>query len=353
MTALLILKQKIKEFYGEHDTWILPILKFILAFGLFKGINTSLGFMGKLDNIFVVLILALICSVMPINAMTILGCVLIIGHCYAVGIEVAGFALLLMILLMILFLRFTSKDNVALVMTPVSFVFHIPAAVPIGCGLLRGPASAVPAGCGVILYYFMRLVKDKAGVLQGKETEAVQKLQILLDGLVKNQEMWLAIIAFAAVTLLVYLIRRSSFDYSWRIAVVTGAVVYIVLMLFGSMFMSITMEIGSVIIAGVVSAVIGLVIEFFVLGVDYSRSEVTQFEDDEYVYYVKAVPKSLVSQTRKSVKKFSSNKKSDDSDIDEYEDIEEKLEQDAAPVQHVSEEDFDFEKQLEESLKDL
>ena len=212
MTALLILKQKIKEFYGEHDTWILPILKFILAFGLFKGINTSLGFMGKLDNIFVVLILALICSVMPINAMTILGCVLIIGHCYAVGIEVAGFALLLMILLMILFLRFTSKDNVALVMTPVSFVFHIPAAVPIGCGLLRGPASAVPAGCGVILYYFMRLVKDKAGVLQGKETEAVQKLQILLDGLVKNQEMWLAIIAFAAVTLLVYLIRRSSFD---------------------------------------------------------------------------------------------------------------------------------------------
>ena len=199
----------------------------------------------------------------------------------------------------------------------------------------------------------MRLVKDKAGVLQGKETEAIQKLQILLDGLVKNQEMWLAIIAFAAVTLLVYLIRRSSFDYSWRIAVVTGAVVYIVLMLFGSMFRSITMAMGSVIIAGVVSAVIGLVIEFFVLGVDYSRSEVTQFEDDEYVYYVKAVPKSLVSQTRKSVKKFSSNKKSDDSDIDEYEDIEEKLEQDAAPVQHVSEEDFDFEKQLEESLKDL
>lgn len=132
---------------------------------------------------------------------------------------------------------------------------------------------------------------------------------------------------------------------------VTGAVVYIVLMLFGSMFMSISMEMGSVIIAGVVSALIGLVIEFFVLGVDYSRSEVTQFEDDEYVYYVKAVPKSLVSQTKKSVKKFSSNKKSDDSDLDDLD--EETLEQDAAPVEHVSEEDFDFEKQLEESLKDL
>lgn len=59
-----------------------------------------------------------------------------------------------------------------------------------------------------------------------------------------------------------------------------------------------------------------------------------------------------MSQTKKSVKKFSSNKKSDDRDLDE-EDIEEDLVQDAAPVEHVSEEDFDFEKQLEESLKDL
>ena len=39
MTALLILKQKIKEFYGEHDTWILPILKFILAFGFSKALT--------------------------------------------------------------------------------------------------------------------------------------------------------------------------------------------------------------------------------------------------------------------------------------------------------------------------
>ena len=52
------------------------------------------------------------------------------------------------------------------------------------------------------------------------------------------------------------------------------------------------------------------------------------------------------------MKKFSSNKKSDDRDLDE-EDLEEDLVQDAAPVEHVSEEDFDFEKQLEESLKDL
>ena len=74
----------------------------------------------------------------------------------------------------------------------------IPAAVPVGCGILRGASSAVPSGCGVILYFFMKLVKDRATVLQGNETEPLQKLQLLLDGVLKNEEMWLTVVVFAS-----------------------------------------------------------------------------------------------------------------------------------------------------------
>lgn len=344
MTALLELKQKLKAFYGEHDVFLLSFFKFLLAFLLFQGINSSMGFLGKLDNIFVVLILAIICSVLPVNAMTVIGCAMIIAHCYAVGIEVAGFAALLILLLMILFLRFTSQDNLALVLTPAAFSFHIPAAVPIGSGLLRGPVCAVPSGCGIVLYFFMKIVKEKSTVLQGKETEMVQKLQILLDAILKNQEMWLNIAAFVIVIMTVYLISRCSFDYSWRVADAAGAVVYIVIMVLGGMFLSINIKMGEVILAAVLSAVVGLVMEFAVLGVDYSRSENTQFEDDEYVYYVKAVPKSYVAQKEKSIKTISS-------DYEKKQNAEENDE--ATPVERVKKEDFNFEKQLEESLKDL
>ena len=160
MTVLLELKQKIKDFYSEHDVLLLSVFKFLLAFLLFSSINSSLGFMEKLDNIFVVLILAIICAVLPINVMTVIGCVLIIMHCYSVGIEVAGFAVLLIVLLMILFLRFTSEDSLALVLTPAAFHFHIPAAVPIGGGLLKGPTCAIPSVCGVI---FVFLYADSKG----------------------------------------------------------------------------------------------------------------------------------------------------------------------------------------------
>ena len=46
-------------------------------------------------------------------------------------------------------------------------------------------------------------------------------------------------------------------------------------------------------------------IQFLFFNLDYSRTERLQFEDDEYYYYVKAVPKAVVSSTNKRVKRFS------------------------------------------------
>lgn len=343
MTTLLEMKQKIKNFYGEHDTWLLPLLKFLLAFLVFQSINSTLGFLEALDNIFIVLILSIICAVLPLNGMAVLGCIMIVAHCYGVGVEVAAFSVLLLLLLMILFLRFTSRDNLALILTPAAFALHMPAAVPVGSGLLRGPSCAVPACCGVILYYFMEIVNDRSTVLQGKETESVQKLQILLDALINNQEMWLNILAFVVVLMVVYLISRTSADYSWRIGDAAGAVLYILIMVLGGMFLNVNINIGSVILSGALAAVVGLLIEFAALGIDYSRSETTQFEDDEYVYYVKAVPKSFVAQSEKRIKNISSEPAETPGEGDE----------EASPVEKVGEETFDFEKQLEESLKDL
>ena len=47
-----------------------------------------------------------------------------------------------------------------------------------------------------------------------------------------------------------------------------------------------------------------LSIKFFVFNVDYTRTERVQFEDDEYYYYVKAVPKNTVSIADKQIKKI-------------------------------------------------
>ena len=54
----------------------------------------------------------------------------------------------------------------------------------------------------------------------------------------------------------------------------------------------------------VVAIFAGVVIQFIFMNLDYARTENVQFEDDEYYYYVKAVPKKMIAKEEKVVKHF-------------------------------------------------
>ena len=181
-----------------------------------------MGYMKQIDNIFIVLILALICSILPSGVMIFVGFALMVAHGYALGIEVAGFMLVLILFMAILFLRFSSDNNLVLVFTPLSFAFSLPALLPIGSGLMESSLSAIPAGCGVVMYYFIRFLRSQSTILVNPDLEMTDKLQIMADGLVQNWGMWIAVVAFVAVILLVHLIRARSFDHAWRISIITG-----------------------------------------------------------------------------------------------------------------------------------
>lgn len=85
MTALLEFKQKIKGLFAQYEVYMMPFFKFVLALVYFVWINSNMGYMRALDNIFVVLILALICSVLPTGMIVFTGCVMMTVHCYALG----------------------------------------------------------------------------------------------------------------------------------------------------------------------------------------------------------------------------------------------------------------------------
>ena len=90
----------------------------------------------------------------------------------------------------------------------------------------------------------------------------------------------------------------------------------------------------------ILAAAVAKVIEFFRFCVDYNRAEKVQFEDDEYYYYVKAIPKMTVAAQSKTVKKINMQRKSvtiNSSVMDEerLEDImEDVLEEDMEPEEY-------------------
>ena len=86
-------KEKLKEFSGSCSGIVLPIVKFLLALAVFRGINSNLGYLKMLNSMYVVLILSLICAILPLNGMVFLAMLVIIGHCFALHMVIAGLAL--------------------------------------------------------------------------------------------------------------------------------------------------------------------------------------------------------------------------------------------------------------------
>lgn len=370
MTALLEFKQKIKGLFAQYEVYMMPFFKFILALVYFVWINSNMGYMRALDNIFVVLILALICSVLPTGMIVFTGCVMMTVHCYALGIEVAGFMLVILLFMLILFLRFSAGKNIVMVFTPLACAFDLSALLPIGCGLLSSPVSALPAGGGVVIYYFVRYVRVQSQALMNQDAQIIDNLTLLSDGIMKNGEMWLTLITFVVVILAVYLIRTRQFDYAWRIGIIAGGVIYLVLILVGSMYFGLPVMVASQSVFAVVAVLLGIVLEFFVFGGDYTRTERLEYEDDDYYYYVKAVPKALVATSARSIKKINGEPMRDDRKQNERvvnfsaplfqgavppkkEKPEPEETENTAVIDKADMDDIDFEKKLEESLKDL
>lgn len=117
------------------------------------------------------------------------------------------------------------------------------------------------------------------------------------------------IAAFATTVIVVWLLRRLSMDYAWTIAMIAGSVVNIMVLLVGDLIFDTNQSLVSVLLGTVISFAIVLVLQFFVFYVDYSRTEKVQFEDDEYYYYVKAVPKVTVARPEKKVKQINSKRR--------------------------------------------
>lgn len=294
MEPLLKARQSIKNFFSRYDLYLIPALKFLLAFFVFMLINRNYGYMDFLNHVFVVVILALLCAVLPVSAVVVIGFVMLILHCFAASLIIGLVSLAVIIVLLVLILRFAEGNALAAVLTPFAFILNIPAVIPVALGILKGKSSILAGISGVILYCYLDGLPSAVSFASRGEATAVEIVQRLIDRLINHEELILSIIVFTAVIIVVNIIRRSVTRYTYLIAVVSGAVLYLILRFACSFFLEESLDLQTEIIGTLISAAICLVIAFFLHCVDYKRTQLLQFEDEEYVYYVKAVPKRTV-----------------------------------------------------------
>lgn len=309
MVPLLKLKEQIFQFVGRFEIYVMAAIRFAIAFAAFTMISRHVGFMEALKDYPIPLILALLSSFLPAGMMIFLGAVLILANFYALSLELCVITALLFLILFCLYLRFSVRQGLYVVLTPLLGTLGVPYVMPGAAGLLGKPYTAVPVVCGTVVYFLLRNVEKNAALFTaGEGINRRNVVTLAVTQIFGDREMYLYLGAFAIATIAVFCVCRLRADRARTIAVVLGAVIQLVIICAGEIYFGNVDAVFGVTVGCVVSAFILLGVDFMSMSLDYSRVEYTQFEDDEYYYYVKAVPKSYVPAADKQVKRINARR---------------------------------------------
>lgn len=303
MSTLLIWREKLQKIYARYSIYILKGMQFLMGLILFAMINSNIGFMKMASSVFCTIGLAVVCTFFPMIVMLMAATLLVLAHFYALSLPIMLIAAVVFVIMYIFYFRFTPKKAWIVLLSAMAFGLKLPFVVPVVFGLLGTPVWIVPAACGIMAYYMADFVKGSAAALKSVDAEGLAgSLISSAKQILGGKEMWLMIVAVVIGILVVNLVRTRAINHAWKIASAAGAVVCVVVALVGNIMLKGELSYASLVLSAAAGIVLGVALEFLFFCVDYSRTENIQFEDDEYYYYVKAVPKVGVSAPEKKVK---------------------------------------------------
>ena len=141
------------------------------------------------------------------------------------------------------------------------------------------------------------------------------QVSYLIESLIKNKQLFLVMAALAVTIIIVYIVRRLKIDYAWGYAIAIGSVAQFVVVVLGEILLKTGLNIILIVISVILGALAGYICNILFFAVDFRRTEYVQYEDDEYYYYVKAVPKINVAGEDVRVKQINARKTKKASDI--------------------------------------
>lgn len=318
MDGILELKGQLQKIYAQYSKYIDKIIQFILALLTIYIINHNIGFMHMLTNPVITFGLSVVCAFLPAVFTVLVAAALVLGHIYSVSLGMLIVIAIVFLLMFIFYIRLAPKTAIVVLLMPLAYMLKIPVVIPVAAALIGTPVYAVPTALGTIAYYLIYQVKESAAVIQtAEESNLLTDMMDFAKKSLTSKEMWLFAIMNIVCLLAVYGIRRCAVAHAWKLASVAGAAIYIVVAAAGNTALDTKVSYSTLAVGAVVAVLVGIVLEIVFFSVDYSKCENLQYEDDEYYYYVKAIPKVGVSAPEKMVKRINRQNESEVIDSDE------------------------------------
>lgn len=308
MEKLLLTRESMHRLYGKYSVVIKPFGRFVAMFSTLLFINDSVGF-SQLSNPLILLAVSLVGAWLPTGLDILLVSLVALLNLYSLSVEVMLAVAAMMAVMFCVNYAVRPEMNLLVLLLPVFHFLKIPYAVVLFVGMTGTLTELLPIVSGTLFYYIFTYIGKNANAFSASGSdELMQKFTQLLNGLFNHTEMWLVCIVLCVMFIVTRVIGRLSLDYAKRIAPGAGLAAGLLVALIGIFTMDVRMSMVALLLGAAGSVLIAYAAQFILLPLDYLQTEYVQFEDDEYYYYVKAVPKMAISRPEVQVKKLNIRK---------------------------------------------
>lgn len=322
MKWMLKVKETAGSFYERYDHYLEALFRFLLALTVFMALMMNTGYNAAVTNPYVAVLCAFICAFLPPSAISLVASMLMILELYAVSLEVTVIAAILLMVMLLTYFVFKPGSSVLFPLSCTACLMGVfPALLPIA--LIISPVKIVTVVFGIVIYGLIVVVKKDVMALSAVGSGTMgSRVNLLLNDLFSNEKLILLLLSVTLAMLIISMIRHLKINYAGLIAIIAGNVVFILVYLFGSYLINAQISVLRFVIGMFVNVLCAAFIIIFIIGADYRHTETVQFEDEEYYYFVKAIPKARITPDERRVENITQDSEIsviDDFDIEDRE----------------------------------
>ena len=325
MAKLVGLKESMIIFYKKHVDVILPIWKLVFAFFALYMFQGMFHYNKSIDKSFIFLAISAVQAFLPISFLYYAVSILIMINLWKVSMDIFLGFIIFFIICSLGFIRVDRKHAVIILITAILFYLKLEYVLPVLLGMTVGFGAILPACAGIILYFLSVYMADVSTLITTSSSSSFgMGLQRVVNLILIDKKLLVLLVTFSVIIFATTLLCSLFYERAWAFAIIVGNIAMVLLLLFGRLIFELDYTIWRLFAEMLMGMGCCYIYRFFRGIGDVSRIEKASFEDDEYFYYVKAVPKIKVTQKDWNVTNIKSSENVDDilfDDITEESDL--------------------------------
>lgn len=313
----MVARETVIKFFKRYENFIILFCKFFLGVYIFQKINAIghvnpalAAYLDVFPALPATLLLGLVFALLPYTFSYFI-IVLDITLQYSATIEIAAVVFLFLLCILLFYARMSAKESILIILTVLAFQFKVPYLIPLVVGLYFSLTAIVPVVIGVFLHTYIPVIQ---GLVLTTKTAGLDITEMpatftdvytsLLTSLTSTQGWVFEAFTFVMVIIIVHVVSRLAIDFAKDIAIALGCVMNIFGFVMAVLIAQENVSIAMVILGTLLCGALAEFIRFFDALLDYQRAESVQFEDENNYYYVRVVPKIILTKRKRVLRRI-------------------------------------------------